>query len=134
MCKWNQGSIVTTVRSVDAIVSELQRNATTGTTVSVLTARRVPTSGYVVGQHGISGPTDTLDVSGWVRDVLAEVVASRSSFVGVWTDQGIPYLDVVRIHPDRPTALTEAHANGELAIYDLTRQESVYLSDVFVSA
>jgi hypothetical protein len=125
---------VTTVRSVDAIVSELQRDITTGATVSVLTSRGVPTTGYVVGQHGVSGPTESLDITVWVREVLPEVAKSPSCFVGVWTDEGITYLDVVKIHQDRRTAMEEAHVNGELALYDLDNQESVYLSDVFVSA
>lgn len=125
---------MSTVRSVDAIVSELQRDIITGATVSVLTSRGVPTTGFVVGQHGVSGPTESLDITAWVREVLPQVVASPSCFVGVWTDKGITYLDVVKIHQDRRSALEEAHVNGELAIYDLDRQESVYLSDVFVSA
>ena len=125
---------MTSVRSIAAIASDLRSNAVKGGTVSVLSDDLTPSTGYVVGQHGISGPSETLDFEGWVRSVLPEVAFQPAHYVGVWEEDGVTYLDVVRIHQDRRAALDDALARGEIAIYDLTESECIHLADTFTRA
>jgi hypothetical protein len=117
---------MTTLRSVDDITGDILK-AEDGGTFPVVVGQRVPAFGYVVGQHGIAGPADTLDVRGWVESVRPEVAAKPAHFVGAWTDSGTLYLDVVRVWPELAQALKDARDHDQLAIYDLTAEESLYL-------
>jgi hypothetical protein len=117
---------MTTLRSVDDITGDILK-AEDGGTFPVVVGQRVPVVGYVVGQHGISGPADTLDVRGWVERVRTEVAHKPCHFVGSWSADGLLYLDVVKVYSELRPALKDARERGELAIYDLAEGETLYV-------
>ena len=117
---------MTTLRTVDDIASDLIK-AEDGGTFPVVVGQRVPVAGYVVGQHGVSGPTDTLDVRAWVESVRSEVAHKPGYYVGAWHFDGLTYLDVVRVFPELVPAMRDAREHNQVAIYDLTAEESLFL-------
>jgi hypothetical protein len=117
---------MTTTRTVDDITADILKSEDGGT-FPVVVGQRVPTSGYVVGLHGIHGPADTLDVRAWVESVRPEVAAKPAHYVGSWTHDGTLYLDVVRVVPELRDALSLAREHNQLAVWDLAAGEELWV-------
>ena len=60
--------------------------------------------------------------------VYAERARKVGAFVGLWLDNGILYFDLSRVYSDKKKALKEGALNAQLAIYDLGKQESIFIA------
>lgn len=99
-----------------------------GTFDLVVGAPATRTSGYYVGgadnveaiTFPVGGPAD------W-EAAVSKVVAARSAYVGVWEDGGVYYVDATERVEDRRLALKLARERGELAVWDIAGETSIYL-------
>ena len=134
-----------TLAVADKIVTALQPDLSGvhgGITIGRF-GKEAPTKGFVVGSaHGITTlklPTTT-QIDTAVREVARWLgtLPTKVEWVGGWVDDGIAYVDAVDIHEygknvffDRNSARiyaeSDAVARGELAIYDLENQETIYV-------
>lgn len=99
----------------------------TGATIPTVVGSTVPATGYVVALagHGEKLTSVTREaITKWVASRLAES-AEPGKALGIWHDEGITYLDVVRVISERATAEALARDTGELAIYDLARKADI---------
>ena len=60
--------------------------------------------------------------------IYAERARKVGAFVGLWLDNGILYFDLSRVYSDKKKALKEGALNAQLAIYDIARQQSIYIA------
>jgi hypothetical protein len=94
----------------------------------------LPTYGYLVGgvvSSLIFDPSDDLqpgaDIDHFVDYVKGPTVAAE--YLGWWTDEetGAVYVDASSWHPDVDKATRVGEERGEIAIFDLTTKNSIYL-------
>jgi len=103
-----------------------------------------PKSGFVVGGGGASLAIPTIDFTGatgsearrqvreWLLSHIDKDGYPDHAFVGSWTDEGKVWFDFCRIF-DGPRedalhlALNLARVRGELAVYDLETQQSIFV-------
>lgn len=80
----------------------------------------LPTTGYYVGAGGTKVCTAT-------REALAEVILNYPDalYYGVWSDDGLVYIDAVDHVENINVARDLAVARGELAIYSITNDVSI---------
>jgi hypothetical protein len=99
-----------------------------GATV-MLDGSDVPSAGYVVSLDGLGAKfnVSALNLSelvGWVKRAME----NGARCLGSWLDGEVMYFDVNVILNDLKWALEFARDNKQLAIYDLARKESIYVS------
>ena len=56
-----------------------------------------------------------------------DVLQLPGFYLGAWLDDGRIYLDVVRVFSDRDMALEAGKRNHQLAVFDLTTQEAIFV-------
>lgn len=94
--------------------------------------REVPQTGYMVSFHGFEqvfeNPT-ILDVTDYVEENAMYLYLLPNAFVGGWMDakSGKYYLDISQNVQDKEQALQLAAERKQLAIFDLSTFESIYL-------
>lgn len=88
----------------------------------------VPTTGFAVA---LPGHEYIVPLSAFGPDVLraylsdhAVALSAPDHYLGAWVDGDEVYLDVTAIYVDRELAMTSARASDQLAIYDLTTQNT----------
>lgn len=89
-----------------------------------------PEKGYAVGgqEPGISYSanwpylTKRIAVSQWLQALPTNV-----THIGTWTENGTVYIDAVTIVEDQVLAIALGENRGEIAIYDFTNQDSIYM-------
>lgn len=60
-------------------------------------------------------------------DDYSEIAENVNGYIGCWIDNGDVYIDISANIQDREQALKVARENGQLAIYDIEKNESIYL-------
>lgn len=92
----------------------------------------IPQTGYMVSFRGfeqmLNNPT-ILDVVDYVQENAEYLYAIPNAFVGGWLDfqTGKYYLDISENVQDKEMALKLAKERKQLAIFDLSTFESIYL-------
>jgi hypothetical protein len=56
-----------------------------------------------------------------------DLLAIENHFLGAWVDNGLTYLDVSIFEPSKEKAIERAKQANQLAIFDLSKMETVYL-------
>ena len=64
-----------------------------------------------------------------IEEKQAIIKDNTNLFIGLWLDNGIMFIDISINIEDRAEALEFAKRNKQLAIYDLTNNDSIYLKD-----
>ena len=84
-------------------------------------------TGFVVGGFNETVLPETCSISRFVNAWESKATACNGSreFVGTWMNEGSIYFDVVQIYATQEEASNVAIANNEIAIYDLSRKESI---------
>jgi len=109
----------------------------TGGTVSVDTGESVQSDrGYVVAYGRgceLIAPIDLEPDASWLHDLVHGFIRSVSPVVlqgrnvGAWIDNDLLYLDVSEIVTDRDEAIALGRTREQIAIWDLRKNESIYL-------
>ena len=60
--------------------------------------------------------------------VYAERARQSGAFIGLWVNDDTIYFDLSRVYSDKKKALKEGALNAQLAIYDIARQQSIYIA------
>ena len=89
-----------------------------------------PKSGFMVSIRDIlKMPLDLwleLEEQSSIND-YSEIAKNVNGYIGCWIDNGDVYIDISANIQDRGQALKVARENGQLAIYDIEKNESIYL-------
>lgn len=86
------------------------------------------TTGYYVGgADNVEAITFPVDGPADWEAAISTVRAARSAYVGVWEDGGLYYVDATERVEDKRVALKLGAERGELAIWDIAGQTSIYL-------
>ncbi len=88
-----------------------------------------PDTGYMVSLAGRERVSDTLayhNVLGYVNDNLEAF--EPTTFLGLWKEGDVWFMDVSVCIPNLATALRVAEANGQRAVYDNANKKSIYLN------
>jgi len=111
----------------------LRKRGSHGVTVSI--HGDIKRDGYAVGgspdlagvktERIIEGRVKRADVVSFI-DTHRALLETPNKYVGGWVDAGKTFLDVSEIHNDRESSLALAEKRGEIAIYDLKANESIY--------
>lgn len=93
-----------------------------------------PVRGFAVSLQGYEEVynANVLDDS-TILDYIArhkDTLKRHNAYFGAWQDGSRIYLDVSIIVKSRAAALQLAAKNNQLAIYDITRDESIYLEEL----
>lgn len=88
-----------------------------------------PSKGFMVATYGNETQIKVKDFS---KKTLKNYIrknkkAIKGNFIGTWIDNGIVYLDISKKEKSKETALRIAKSNKQLAIFDLSTFESIYL-------
>lgn len=88
-----------------------------------------PTNGFVVsdGRYQRVVPADEFtgkDISAYWRDHRG-VLSDPETFLGVWQEDGVVYLDVSRRMDTLNQAIEEGKAQGQLSVYDVEGEEVI---------
>jgi|LSQX01.1.fsa_nt_gb hypothetical protein len=94
----------------------------------------IPSSGYMVSLQGCEEVYYTEEVTnytipGYITRHVHQLLLS-GAYLGAWLDGSKVYLDVSINVDDLQAALDLARDNKQLAIYDITRDESIYLEEL----
>lgn len=89
--------------------------------------------GFSVSLEGYEVTSDNItEVMQSIKDYkkIIEKLENKNLFVGVWynEDNGLYYIDISEVINEKRKALQTAKQNKQLAIYDLKKQESIYLN------
>lgn len=105
-----------------------------GATVSIADDGEVgvPATGFAVSATPLDFTAQADEDPTRFFDVLLDVLADfNPPALGVWLEPGTRkiYIDPVEIYEQREDALAVAHARDELAIYDLSTQQVIPVTD-----
>lgn len=92
----------------------------------------IPETGYVVSATPMDFTAQADEDPSKFFDVLVDVLTDFDPpALGVWLEPGTRkiYIDPVEIYEQREDALAVAHARDELAIYDLSTQQVIPVTD-----
>ena len=88
--------------------------------------------GFMVSLEGAESQVKGNDYQAIIKAIEEKqelIKDSNNLFIGLWLDGGIMYIDISINIEDRAEALEFAKKNKQLAIYDLTNNDSIYLKD-----
>lgn len=87
-----------------------------------------PDTGYMVSLDGFERHSPELTYHNVLGYVNENIDAFKSnSFVGLWLDEGIWYMDISFCFEGLEEALKFAEDNNQIAIYDNANKKSIYL-------
>jgi len=94
----------------------------------------IPSSGYMVSIQGCEEVYNTEDVTddtipGYITRHVKQLLLP-GAYLGAWLDGWEVYLDISVNVDSLEDALDLAHNNSQLAIYDISSGESIYLAEV----
>lgn len=55
----------------------------------------------------------------------------NNCYIGLWIDNNLLYVDISKLESNKTRALQLAEDNMQLAIYDLAKNESIYLKNIY---
>lgn len=118
---------------------------TGGATYNIVTGDS-PTSGYAASMQGhekVIGLPDTWDSmsSGdrgmYIKQHILDFIVTNGAqletawdYIGAWTHEGSIYLDVTRVFDELYDAVLFGMLNGQKAIYDFNRDESIEIPEM----
>ena len=91
-----------------------------------------PKDGFMVSEHKdrekvlLASKLEIRDITKYVIS-NADLFKKRESYFGAWKDEGNVYFDVSIRHDTKESALAQAKKLKELAIFDVTKLESISL-------
>lgn len=86
------------------------------------------TTGYYVGgADNVEAITFPVDSPADWHAAVDKVRGAGSAYVGVWEDGGLYYVDATERIEDERMALTVARQRGEIAIWDIAGETSIYI-------
>lgn len=88
--------------------------------------------GFMVSLEGVEVQKNVNDINGIKKAIeeKQEIIKNKDNlYIGLWLDSDIMYIDISINIIDKTEALEFAKYNKQLAIYDLTNNDSIYLKD-----
>lgn len=88
--------------------------------------------GYMVSLEGAESQVKGNDYQAIIKAIeeKQEIIKDKDNlYIGLWLDGGIMYVDLSINIEDKVDALEFAKYNKQLAIYDITNNDSIYLKD-----
>lgn len=113
-----------TRRQYKAIINYVKSNG--GATIDAWTgALTMLKTGYMVSLAGYEKKHKKMTFRALSK---AQKIAQKAGgFLGLWVDDGVIYSDVSTLINNKTLALFEGVKNNQIAIYDNTKQQSIYL-------
>ena len=88
--------------------------------------------GFMVSLEGAESQVKGDDYQAIIKAIKEKqtiIKDNKDLYIGLWLDNGIMYVDISINIEDRAEALEFGKKNKQLAIYDLTNNDSIYLKD-----
>lgn len=88
--------------------------------------------GYIVGQYNLN-KIDTKVIKeedSIINTVMTVIERSNEEMIGLWIEDGVIYIDNVQLVKEIEDAVKQAKENGELAIWDNSNQDVIYMDEV----
>lgn len=87
-------------------------------------------AGYMVSLFGYEIKIDINNIEAIKKEMeqKKEEAKKYNAFIGLWVDNGLVYLDISKHMIDYNRALEVARNNEQLAIFDLKKKDSIYLT------
>ena len=85
-------------------------------------------AGFMVSLPGFETISTLEDFNEKTFKAYCRIARKKKAYFGLWMDDGKIYLDVSIKINDKATARKIGKKNNQLAIYDLEKQESIYLN------
>ena len=95
--------------------------------------------GYIVSDYGkektylVDDKNDMIQLEKDIVKYFESIEKQKNVFVGGWLEDGIFYLDISRIYTSKKEATRTAKKNRQIAIYDIQKNKSIYLTRTFYS-
>lgn len=83
----------------------------------------------VIGYEKIYNLDDTENILKTIKEY--QKTLKNNYYIGLWLDNGKLYIDISKLEGNKTRALQLAEANMQLAIYDIAKNESIYLKDTY---
>lgn len=87
--------------------------------------------GYMVSLDGYEVKIDINNIEAIKKEIETkkeEAQKIKNSYIGLWVDNGVMYIDISKHIIDYNKALETARNNKQLAVYDLKNDKSIYLN------
>ena len=86
--------------------------------------------GYMVSLYGHETKIDINNIEAIKQEIeiKKEIAKQLNAYVGLWTDNGLIYVDISKRIINYNKALETARKNEQLAVYDLKNDKSIYLN------
>ena len=112
---------------LSTILSETLKSG--GMTIHIPDGER-PISGFAVST--LKSEEYQVKVTEFSESVISSYIESKSAFLsqpdiylGTWVNEGMVYLDLICVVPEKTLAISLAREHNQKAIYDLTRGEEI---------
>ena len=115
------------MENIKTIIEEIKENngGTYNKEYKTINAKK----GFMVSLQGYEKKCKTdEETEKAIKENMEIVKKLDSAYLGAWIDEGITYIDISVLVENKEDAMELGKINNQLAIYDIQKNESIYLS------
>lgn len=83
----------------------------------------------IIGYEKIYNLDDTENILKTIKEY--QKILKNNCYIGLWIDNNKLYIDISKLENNKTRALQLAKDNMQLAIYDIAKNENIYLKDIY---